>query len=283
MRPNTAGNYNVNDSSIGRGIIEYAPINDDGLPGGFLDLGNCTDLTFNVEAETLEHYSFREAIKELDREDILSKKIGYTFSLDSINQETLALFFSGTAAIGATNLAVAGFSEHRMVPVGDVVALRTYMLVDATGEQALNVTAADVTVKTSNGTPVTLALTTDYTVDEVGGTFTLVNSAEVGTAVTNGEGLDVTLSAKAGAGTLTRVTALTSFSAKGSIRFAQVDPATDKKTYIVIPQTGIIGSGDFAAIGDEWQTLAFEGSAERNSNMPTGKDKLYIEYPDSQA
>ncbi|MCP4612083.1 MAG: hypothetical protein GY845_25580 [Planctomycetes bacterium] len=283
MRPNTSGTYNVNDSQVGRGIIQYAPLNTGGLPGGFLDLGNCTDFTFNVEAETLDHQSFREAIKELDKTDILSKKIGYTFTLDSVNQSTLALFLSGDATLEATNLAVAGFTEHEMVPEGDIAKLRTYMLVDATGEQALNVLEADVTVKTTNVTPITLVLDTDYTVDEVGGSFTLLDTAAVGTAITNVEGLDVTLVAQAGAGTLTKITALTSFSAKGSIRFAQVDPTTDKKTYFIIPQTSIIGSGDFAAIGDEWQNIAFEGSAERNSNMPTGKEIMYIEYPDSQA
>lgn len=86
---------NTSDYNLGRGIVYF----DGDVPStytkGFRDLGNCTEFNISVETETLEHQSYLESLKTIDRELVLSQKMSVTFTLDELNMNNLSLFFLG--------------------------------------------------------------------------------------------------------------------------------------------------------------------------------------------
>lgn len=265
--PSTTGKPNTQDYNLGRGILYFAPVDaTTGKPKEYRDLGNCTAFTVTTDLETLEHFSSRTGLKTLDREVTLSRKLTCGWTLDEWNHENLADLFSGAKSTD-TNSAVAGFSEWQPIADGDIVPLRHYEVKNSSHLRAYDINAADVTIKTTNASPVTLALNTDYEVNAKEGTFFLLNSSAVQTAVTNSEGLTVTLAAKAGAtATINVVDTLTQSSVIGALKFVSENAASsnNRKTEFLFHQITVKAEGELGMIGDEWGEMQFTGAAEEN-------------------
>ena len=207
--PNTTGLPQTEDYNLGRGIIYLATINaTTGKPdaGGWRDVGNAPEFNVTVEAETLEHRSSRQGLQVVDKEVVISQDASLNFSLDELNAENLALFFSGAKATH-TNAAIAGFTEYEMITAaaGGVTLGRWYDIVDSNGNRAYVIDATKLDL--DNGDDDTdLVLNTDYTLDLTMGRIFLLSTA---TNISAGEALDVTLTADAGAGVTSQVRGLT--------------------------------------------------------------------------
>lgn len=266
MGPNTTGKPNTNDYNLGRGVVYFALHDANGRPKAWRDLGNAPEFNVTIEEETLEHQSSREGLKTTDKEVTISKDMSLTFQLDEINHENLASFLSGEKATH-TNVAVAGFTEWEMVPAGELEAGRWYDIKNSSHARAYDVDSTKLTVKTTNASPVTLALNTDYELDEtMGRIFLISTSSAVTTAVGAGEGLDVTLTADAGASAVSEVRALTQSNLVGSLKFISENPASnDVQTEYEWHQVTLKSDGDFGLISDEWTTMGFAAKAEKNT------------------
>lgn len=269
---NTTGKPNTEDYNLGRGIPLFAEVKDSGLGTYYAwrDLGNAPAFTVTTDSETLQHFSSREGLKTLDREVVLQRTMNLSFTLDEQNNENLAMTFSGNVT-APTNAAVAGFAEYEMVAVGAIEGGRHYEVMNSSGVRAYDVDSAKLVIKTTAGAPVTLVEDTDYELDNEFGTFFLISTAaRVITAVTAGEGLDVTLTAKAGAAVLERITALTKTEVKGKLKFISSNAAADgfRREYLW-HSVALKAEGDLAMIGDDWSQMQYTGAAEKDANGNT--------------
>lgn len=262
---NTTGKPNTEDYNLGRGICYFAPLVNS-LPGAYRDLGNAPEFNISIENETVEHTSSRAGLRSVDKEVTISQKITLSITIDELNFENLALFFSGSTATFSNAVAIAGFSEHQMVT--GVELGRWYDIVDSNGVRVYNITAGNLTVEDG---ATTLVEDTDYEVDETMGRIFFLSTA---TNTSAGQDIDVTLSANASAGTVDEVRALTQSATTGALKFISINPAAgDRKTEYQFHQVSLKATGDFALIGDEFTTMQLEGTAEKNetadSDSPT--------------
>lgn len=277
--PNTTGKPKTADYNLGRGIVYFATNLANGQPKSFRDLGNAPEFNVSVEVETLEHQSSREGLKVVDKEVIISQDVSVSFQLDEINNENLALFFSGAKA-AHVNVSVAGFAEFSMVADGDLELARWYDIHnDATPtERAYDVQASDLTVKTNEAAPVTLVLDVDYELDvEMGRIFILSTGILVPVAIGTGDGLLVTLAAAAGANDVDEVRSLTQTNVIGTLKFISENPAdNDRSTEYEFHQISLKPEGDFSLIGDEFSVQGFTGSAEKSATFSPDSPTLTI-------
>jgi len=271
--PSTTGKTNPEDYNLGRGKLYFAAIDaTTEKPISWRFLGNAPAFTITTDIETLEHFSSQEGLKTLDKEVTVSRKVTMNWTLDEWNDENLADLFSGGKST-PTNAAVAGFSEYQMVADGDITALRYYDVVNSSGVRAYDLDTGDLTVKTTNATPVTLALGTDYEEDLEFGRIFLLNSSAVQTAITNVEGLDITLAAKAGAVDINEVRVQTQTAITGAIKFISENAVDGFKREFQFHKVTVKADGELALIGDDWGEMPFTGSAESSvladSTSPT--------------
>ncbi len=278
--PNTTGKPNTEDYNLGRGIVYFSDLDTGDLPTGYRDLGNAPEFNVTVEVETLEHQSSREGLKKVDKEVTISQDVSVSFQLDEINNENLALFFSGEKATHV-NPTVAGFGPAVIVNDGDLGLGRWYDIHDAATprERAYDVEDANITLETTEAVPITLAIDVDYELDiEMGRIFTLSTSALLATAIGTGDGLKITLAADAGAQTpIDEVRGLTKTNVIGALKFISENPAdNDRSTEWEFHKMSLKAEGDFSLIGDEFSVEGFTASAETNETSSPNSPTLTI-------
>lgn len=259
---NLTGQANTADYNLGRGILYLATLSN-GLPdvNGWRDLGNCPEFNASVEVETLDHQSSRQGLRVTDKSVVVSQTVNLSFQLDEVNFQNLALFFSGAASQNAlVNPAVAGVTN---VALTSAVKLgRWYDLKDANGVRIYDITPGNLSVREDvDGTPATLVQGTDYTVDaKMGRIFFLTTGG-----ATEGEDVDFSLTADAGAVAPDEVKALTQTNVIAALKFISENPAdNDRKTEYVFHQVQLRADGDFPLIGDEFTQMGFTAVAESN-------------------
>lgn len=270
--PNLTGEPQTRDYNLGRGIVYFAELDTvTNLPGAWRDLGNAPEFNITVALETLKHFSSRQGLKVTDAEVTLSQDVGFTFKLDEINHENLALTFSGTQA-ALTNASVAGFAEHTMI---DSVEMgRWYDIVNASNVRAYDVALANLTVELSGTVDTALVEGVDYDLDiEMGRIFIRAD----GIVVVAGDSIDVTLAAAAGANGVDEVLALTQTAVVGALKFIGTNPNdNDRKSEYTFWQVKVKADGDLALIGDDWTQLGYTGTGERNASVPGDSKTLSV-------
>lgn len=277
---NVTGQANTDDYSLGRGRLYLADLTS-GLPGdsGWRDLGNCPEFNCNLEVETLEHQSSRQGLKVTDKQVVISQTLNISFSLDEINFQNLALFFSGTSAAAAlTNPTIAGVAETTLVttaPDYTAVGGRWYDLTNAAGTvRAYDIATANLTLNSdTGGDDNVLVENTDYILDEKLGRVFLIG----GGSIDPGDDITFTLSADAGAVNPDEVKALTQTNVVAALKFVAENPANnDAVTEYQFHQVTLKAEGDFALIGDEFTTMGFTAVAESNTTADADSPTLTI-------
>jgi hypothetical protein len=273
---NTAGTPNTNDYNLGRGKVYFAELDSNNQPQGFRDLGNATEFNLNVESEKLEHFSSQAGLKTVDKEVVISQKVGLTLTLDEINFQNLALFLSGTSAsrfnVGGT--AITGNGNLTVVNQGEWYDLYS----GATGQPASNAQDAriyDIGVVTiePNGGGSAYVEGTDYTVDrDLGRIFVI----EGGDMVAGDYDVDVATYSSSTA-SVHEVKALTQSAIDGALKFVAINPADDSKIVEYnFHQVRLAAEGDLSLIGDDWTVMQLTGTAESNSTADTDSPTLTI-------
>jgi hypothetical protein len=108
---------------LGKGIVKFDRFDKDGLPTGLRDVGNVPSMTLTPTEEVIEHYTAREAIKNLDAIIPLSRKIIAKFTLEEFDRENLRL-----ALFGET-----GSYAIRGLTAGTIEGLLDFMATNAQG------------------------------------------------------------------------------------------------------------------------------------------------------
>lgn len=278
MGQNTTGKPNTNDYSLGRGILYFSPLDSNGKPGAWRDLGNAPEFTVTLESEELEHQSSRGGLKVTDKEVVISQSASCAFSLDELNHQNIAIFLSGDSVASITNGTVAGFSEYQMITAVELG--RWYDIVNASGVRCYDLTSsAGLTVEKSGAPDVLLVEGTDYEVDlKMGRIFFLSTAVNVAA----GNAVDVTLAADATAKSINEVRALTKTNVIGALKFIRANPANnDKLEEWEFHKISLKPEGDLAMIGDDWSKLGFTGTAEANSAYPNSPTLSVRDHADS--
>ena len=258
---NTTGTPNVDDYSLGRGKVYLATLGTDDAPGAYIDLGNAPKFTCKIATEELKHMSSRSGVKTVDKTVVTSQETSGSFTLDEVNFGNLALFLGGAASAGNTNAAVAGFAEYKMID--GVVLGRWYEIRNSSGVRAYDLTAGDVTVEVSGAPDVALVLNTDYSLDLDMGLIFFPSTG--GTAVANDD-IDVTLAAKAGAKTLSKVIAAQGTNTYYALKFLSNNPVDDNaEQEWQFHKVTLRGNGDIGLIDDKFVEIGFEFTATRSN------------------
>lgn len=273
MAINRTGQANPNDYVLGRGRLMAAELDSSGNPGPWRDLGNAPELAISIDVEDLTHVSSRKGARVTDKRIVLETTMNVSFALDEVqNFENLALWAFGQTSSPAN---VLSFAAHEMIAVGDVpidsdatsILPRIYLVKDSSGGRAYDLQdSANLDLEENTGTaPITLIEGTDYTVDIKLGTVQLLDSTNVRTIiVTNGNGINATLSATGGVANVDRVQALTNDTKIVALRFELENPAdADHEMEFLWPKVTLAPDGDFSLIGEEFAQLSFTGVAEQ--------------------
>lgn len=265
--PNTTGLPQTADYSLGRGKLYVAKLNTStGLPDtdGYRDVGNVPDFSISIDIEELLHQSSQRGLRVTDKRVVVSQTMNLSISLDELSSQNMALFFSGDTAT-VTNPAVAGFAAN--VLTTSVKLGQWYDIVNASGVRAVDVDAADVTVRKVAGA-VVLVNGTDYLLDLKMGRIFVKTTA---TSITTGDSMDVAIAADAGAAaSLLQVTALTKSAEQLVLKFISENPANnDEQVEFQFHSATLSAEGDFGLISDEFTVMQLTGVAQQES-LATG-------------
>lgn len=277
---NTTGVHSVDSYQLGRGILYAAELDANGRPKGFEDLGNVPAVTANVSSEKLDHYSSRSGLSVKDKTIVTRVDSTLSFSLENINFNNLARFFSGATA-SYTNPAIAGVTDQRFVEDDDLVANKWYQLRTTAGAPIFGITTTNnIVVESTNSTPVPLVKNTDYTVNATEGMIFVKNTTTVQGIIAAGDGLAVTLTADAAATTVDQVTVLSSTELNLALKFVLEDADSGEKVVYDFHKVTVSADGDYALVAEEWAQLPMTGSVEVNTAYTNVAD---IYYPNTQA
>ena len=264
---NPAGTAKPDDYNLGRGIVYLADLDSSNLPTEYRDLGNATEFNISVETEKLEHQSSRTGLKTIDKEVVVSQKMNLSITLDEINFENMALFFSGESGSRSNSVAAAGLTGNGNLTV--ITQGRWIDLyLDVTGKPTTDTQGSrlfDIGVVTITGTGGTdiYTLTTDYTVDSVMGRIFIVDGGDL---VAGTYDLDIAANASA-ASVVETVKTFTTSQIQGALKFISENPAfSNVKTEYQFHKVSLSAEGDFALIGDDWTTMQLTGAAESNES-----------------
>jgi len=271
--PNLTGTANTNDYNLGRGIVYFATL-ENGLPTAYRDLGNAPEFNISVEVETVEHQSSRAGLRVVDKEVVISQKISLSITLDELNFENLATFFSGGQAthVNPATLIQAQFELIDTTP--GVTLGRWYDITNAAGERAYGFTSTSAVVVSNGDDDTELSEGVDYDLDaEMGRIFLRTDAVDIAA----GDALDVEWTADGTIDNVSEVQALTTSAIIGALKFISVNPAaSDAKTEYQFHQVSLKADGDFSLIGDEFTTMQLTGVAESNVSADSASPTLTI-------
>lgn len=283
----TSGNPSTDDFNLGRGIVYASALDANDLPVGFRDLGNATAFSTEVTTEYLEHRSMRSGLTDVDRRVLTSRDTNVSFTLDEYtNFDNLALFLMGDA-VAYTNPCVAGFTSAELVAPGGVTSSSKGKWFDLfnpnvdSNARIYDVKTANLTLTSTNATPVTLVDGTDYVLDAEIGRVQLLDSSEIGDIISDGEGIDIAYTADTTAKGVDEVRGLTQDSIRVAIKFIGVNPANnDQKIEHHFHVVEINPDGATEMISDDWTTFGFSGKAIASShvdaNAPVVRSRLVV-------
>jgi hypothetical protein len=270
---NSTGTTQTQDYNLGRGIIYLSQLDGtSGLPVEYRDLGNAPSFSLSLDVEELIHQSSRQGLKTTDKRLVISQTINFSFVLEELSAENMALFFSGDTTT-ATNPAVAGITEYQAD--ASLVKGRWYAIYEQTGGiRAMNIDAADVTVTHDKaGANDTLVLTTDYTVDEKMG---MVFLNTTGSTAVAGNTLHITLAAKVGAvASVSQTRGATTSGVDYALKFVGENPADNDQNFEVeLHSVQVSADGDFSLISESDLTqMPFTGTAQQNASWLDANSK----------
>lgn len=149
----------------GQGSLYVAQRDASGNPQGFLPIGNVPDLTIDIETTNFEHKESETGSRLTDLTIVKEKKGKFSFKLENLSLDNLALGLWGTKATVAAGTAV---SETIAIPTAGL-DLR-YMLGNPDVSNVVVKDATDVT---------TYVVDTDYKVDALNGVITPLSTGTI--------------------------------------------------------------------------------------------------------
>lgn len=114
--------WNAHDTdlyAVGKGIVYFDRLDNNGLPTGMVDLGNAPAFILTPTDEKLKHYTSREQIKKVDKVIVLSAGITVKFTLDEYDIDNLAMALKGDVVGNILTLLTSNQVEGHLRFVGN--------------------------------------------------------------------------------------------------------------------------------------------------------------------
>jgi hypothetical protein len=225
---------------------------------GWVNLGEVRELALEPTSEFLEHYSTRSGRRVLDKKILLQQKFDVRIGLEAANERNAAIFFQATPE-AITNPAVAGFTEFAMITAVELG--RWYQVVNSAGLPARGITTGNLLLEKDAVSDVTLVEGTDYELDTASGMVFFKTTA---TNIADGNTVNATLTAAAGADTTRRIPVQSRENVTVALKFLGVDGASGRKFELYIPKITLAASGAFGLVtNNEWTQMQLTGAAEK--------------------
>ncbi len=258
---------------LGRGKVYFSELLPNGLPAGYRFVGNVPEITAAVDSENYEHFRSTQGLRVKDLDIIIQQSINWTATLENMDKDNLALFFSAEKDSAYANPAIAGFSGVAVVTAGKMESAATgglwYQLMNTDGEIAVDIDATKLSLASTNATPVALVKDTDYILDAVTGKVFFLDSSAVQTIITNGEGVSATLTADATAKAITKHGSGSKGETNVAVKFELINAQTDDVEIIFdLHKAGVTANGDANFISDEVAQLPLTLAVEANDAFP---------------
>lgn len=230
----------------GQGKLLVATRSAGGVPQGFVEVGNVPKLTIDITVDKFEHKESTTGNRLVDLTIIKQKTGKYSFTLDDLNMDNLALITYGSYAT------VAGGSA-----VNEVITAYTSK---KTPTLYPNISA--VTVTHSSGSP-TYTVSTDYTIDSTNGGITAVS----GGAITNAQSIKVSYTY----GAHKKLDAFTTGSAPERwLRFEGLNTADGTKVIVNLFKARFDPLSGYDLINDELAAVTINGDLLADDTKTSG-------------
>lgn len=233
---------------------------------GELYLGHAPSVSVSSSVEKLDHYNSDLAENSKDKSVRLRTDRTVAFTLDDIQDSTLAMYFDGSAAT-ATQASGTVTDES----LTSAAVLGAYYQIGATSGNPSGVRdITTVSVKAGTlGAESAKTLTTDYTVDLDMGRVYIVD----GGAITAGMSVLVTYTKVATS--RSQITAGTVSLIEGALRFVADNKTGTQRDYYW-PKVSLSSDGELNLKGDEWMTVGF------NAEVLKLNDTTAVTYVDGR-
>jgi hypothetical protein len=234
---------------LGRGKFYFDPFTDETTKvlTGARALGNVPEASMSVETTTLDHFSSEQATRVKDQSVQLEVNRTLSFTIDSMTDDNLAMFFGGTVS-SLSQASATGSTSVFPVLTGD----RYYQLGVTSGNPGGVRNVSSVVI--SGGT-----LGTDFTVDLVNGLLYIVDGGAL-----DGD-TNVTVTYNVAASTRSRITSSTATTKVGRLTFVSDNTAGANHTWM-FPYVKITASGEMTLIGEDWANIGFNVEVLRTSD-----------------
>lgn len=235
--PNDTGILRPGDYAMGRGDFFFSEIDANDAPtGGWVKIGNCPEMTFELSKEFFDHFKSTTGIRAQDAKIAISSSLTARLTPEELNEKNAELYFSAESE-AYTNASIAGFTQHVMI--ASVVQGRYYELVSSAGQRAYGVDPSDLTVlRESDDTAAVLG--TDFSVESAEGLILITSG---GSILTAGAGVKVTLDAAAGADSMRQLKVLSRTSFNVSFLFYGESAETGRRVEFWIPKCSVAADG----------------------------------------
>lgn len=265
-----------NNYVVGRGRVKI----DKFLPGtktgiGERYIGNTPEFSMSTSSDTLDHFDSDQGLKVKDASIDISNDLSLSFTVDNINNENAALFFSGDAEKQTIVAAVGVVNADIVVKRGMSYQMGVSEDMPAGTTMVTNITVSKITpgVLPTDPPVVTPIATLPGNIDpDLARANIYIESDAPGIA--DGDKLRftydqelVTQDQVIGKGVPTYC----------ALRFHSNNPVGEKRDYF-FPYVKLTPNGDYSLKGDDWQVMGFTGEVLKlNSNT----ERVYITKVDA--
>ena len=231
---------NVENYSLGKGVVYFDRLDADGNATGELDLGNAPVFSVTPTQESLAHFESRSGIKEKDKEVDTTIGMSVKITLDEYSKENLNLALKGdaietqTQADGTQINAVVVVFQDRWVEL-------PHRKVD---EESVGVTDQTGAIHYTRGT--------DYRVDETSGRIFVYSAGAIA------DGQTVLVDYNYNAYSVPTINPVTRSNVEGYLRF-KGDPTVGPAYEVELWRVKLKCDSDINFITDDWATVELTG------------------------
>ena len=213
-------------------------------------IGNTPEFTFTIESEKLDHFSSEGGLREKDMSVTLEVTRTLNVVTDAINGENLALFMMSDAGVETITTVGSTVTDE---PFNDVKIGYNYLLgvTESNPVGVAGINPVGFVVKNDASTPVTYVAGTDYLLNPLSGTFTVLG----GGAIAAGTNLRVTYTTQNRSREQIKSG---NKSVEGAMRFETDNPVGENSIY-TFPYVSISPNGDLGLISEEWMQISLMG------------------------
>lgn len=234
---------------VGKGVVSIAKLDSAGAQTTpFRPIGNVPGIGIKQNVEKGEHRESMSGLNVKDAEWIKSIDVGLTLEVDHFDKKAYELYTAGTytAKVSVTPVVGQVLAGGATVAVGDRFDLGV-----------MNVSA--VTIKDSTGSPKTLTLGTNYTLDTDTGVITLTN-------VTTGGPFMGPLKADYTPGAYDEIKGMTTPSSYYALMFEGLNQVTNKKEKRIMKKVTLPPASELPFISEDAAKVTIEGAILKDNN-----------------